>query len=354
MIASHYRTATVIVLLFAILFAGEARMVARPLDGDAPSAGAVITNRAESTYFDDEGTSFSTVSPAVFVTVLSVSSLTVTPDETQPSQSVGPHETLTRAFRICNLGNTPDLYTITRLEISDPARVTHLYFDADASGTVTSSDTLVTLNESLSPRVQPGFCLNVLAVVETNDVPPQSNITIRLAARSNVVAAVNGRGEDEGTIINAVGNGPRLTAPDSASLPPLKLVNDNPQAIVSPGNPFTYTIAFRNSGDVTARDVLISDELPAEIEYMPSSLRLAERNLTDADDADEGVIRNRRLEVRLSEVAPNQVIKISFSARLTGKAPAGLGVINSAVVSGQNVAAVSSTTAVVVVDPFGV
>jgi uncharacterized repeat protein (TIGR01451 family) len=338
----------------AILFAGERSVAALTLDGEAPSAGAVITNRAESTYLDDEGTSFSTVSPSVFVTVLSVSSLTVTPDETQPSQSVGPHETLTRTFRICNLGNTPDLYTITRLEISDPARITHLYFDADATATVTSSDTLVTLNESLSPRVQPGFCLNVLAVVETNDVAPQSNITIRLGARSNVVAAVNGRGEDEGTIINAVGNGPRLTAPESASLPPQKLVNDSPQAIVSPGNPFTYTIAFRNSGDVTARDVVISDELPAEIEYMPASLRLAERNLTDADDADEGVIRNRRLEVHLSEVAPNQVVKISFSARLTGKAPAGLGVINSAVVSGQNVAAVSSTTAVVVVDPFGV
>ena len=56
----------------------------------------------------------------------------------------------------------------------------------------------------------------------------------------------------------------------------------------------------------------------------------------------------------MSEVAPNQVVKISFNARLTGNAPAGVGVINGATVSGQNVTAISSTTAVVVVDPFGI
>jgi uncharacterized repeat protein (TIGR01451 family) len=354
MIASRYRTALVIGLLFAVFFAEKASVVARFLDGEAPSAGAVIVNRAESTYLDEEGTSFSTVSPTVFVTVLSVSSLTVTPDETQPSASVGPNETLTRTFRICNLGNTPDLYTITHVEVNAPARISSLHFDADASGTITSTDPPVTVNESLSPRVQPGACLNVLAVLETNDAAPQSNITIRLGARSNVVAAVNGRGEDEGTIINAVGNGPQLTAPQSASLPPLKLVNNNPQAIVKPGTPFTYTISFRNSGDITARNVLVGDDLPAEIEYVPASLRLEERSLTDTEDADEGTVRARRLEVRLSEVAPDQVVKISFNARLTGNAPAGIGVINGATVSGQNVAAISSTTAVVVVDPFGI
>jgi uncharacterized repeat protein (TIGR01451 family) len=337
-----------------MIFAGKADVVARVLDGETPSAGAIIVNRAESTYLDDEGTSFSTVSPSVIVTVLTVSSLTATPDETEPSASVSPNESLTRAFRICNMGNTPDLYTITRAEVNAPAHITNLYFDVDASGTVTSSDTLITLNQSLSPRVQPGFCLNVLAALETNDVAPQSNLVIRLSARSNVVAAVNGRGEDEGTIINEVGNGPRLTSPDNASLPPVKLVNGNAQAIVSPGSPFTYTIAFRNSGDITARNVLVSDDLPAEIEYVPASLRLEERSLTDTEDVDEGVVRSRRLEIRLNEVAPNKIIHVSFSARLTGNAPAGIGVVNSAVVSGQNVTAIASTTAVVVVDPFGV
>lgn len=354
MIASRYRSAPIIVLLFALLVAGKSSVGAFLPDGESTQAGAVITNRAESTYFDEEGTSFSTVSPTVSVTVVGVSSLAVTPDETQASASVGPHETHTRTFRICNLGNTTDLYTLTSLEVTAPARVANLYFDADASGTITSTDPQAIVNESLSPRLQPGACLNVLASLETNDSAPQSNITIRLRARSNVVAAVNGRGEDEGTIINAVGNGARFTDPRSVSLPPSKLVNNNAQAIVSPGQPFTYTISFRNSGDIPARGVLVSDDLPAEIEYLPSSLRLEENSLTDVEDADQGLVRNRRLEVRLSEVVPNQVVKISFNARLTGTAPAGVGVINGAVVAGQNVAATSSTTAVVVADPFGV
>lgn len=329
-------------------------MVARVLDGEIPSAGVVISNHAEAIYTDENGTSFATVSPTITVTVLAVSTLTVTPDETQPSISVGPNETLTRTFRICNTGNTPDFYTITLANVNAPARIASLYFDTDASGTITSTDALINLNASLSPRVQPGACVNVLATLETNDATPQTALALHLTARSNVVDAVNGRGEDTGTIINVVGAGPRLTSPDNASLPPSKLVNGNPQSVVSPGTPFTYTIAFRNSGDVVARNVLVADDLPAELEYVPNSLQLADRSLTDADDTDEGTIRNHRVEVRLSEVAPNQIVRISFQARLLGNVPGGVGVNNTATISGQNVAPTESTTAVVVVDPFGV
>ena len=358
--ASLNRTIAIAALLLLLALFGAGGMgllvAARGVpDGEATaSAGAIITNRAEATYEDEAGTTFSTVSQTVTLTVMTVSSLVVTPDETQASASVSPNETITRVFRVCNMGNSPDLYTLTRAEVNAPAIITQVYFDVDASNTVTASDTLVNLNSSLSPRVQPGSCINVLVVLETHDVAPQSNVTIGLTARSNVTAAVNGRGEDEGTIINVAGAGPRLTSPNSPSLPPTKLVNNNPQATVSPGNPFTYTIAFRNSGDVSARNVLITDELPAEIEYVASTLRLEERNLTDADDTDEGVVRNRRLEVRLSEVAPEQIVHLSFKARLTGGAPAGVGVINGAVVSAQNAAPVESTTAVVVIDPFGI
>ena len=346
------RTAIVTILLLALICASTVAALARPFDG-TPAA-TVISNYAEATYEDGSGASFSTISPTVTVTVLAISTLTVTPDETQPSATVGPNETITRVFRICNAGNTPDLYTITHADVNAPAHITNLYFDTDASGTVTSADTLVNVNTSLSPRVQAGSCINVLAVLETNDAAPHSNITINLAARSNVVDAVNGRGADEGTIINDVGTGPRLTGPDNASLPPSKLVNGNAQATVSAGNPFTYTIAFRNSGDVTARGVLISDDLPTGVEYVASSLRLEERDLTDAEDTDEGTIRSHRIEVRLSEVAPNQIVRVSFKARLTGNMTAGVGLTNVAAISALNAAPTQSTTAVVVVDPFGI
>src|SRR5947207_15263127 len=83
--ASPYRTLVIIALLLALVFAGTAGVVARVLDGEVPSAGVVISNHAEATYTDEDGTSFATASPTVTVTVLAVSTLTVTPDETQPS-----------------------------------------------------------------------------------------------------------------------------------------------------------------------------------------------------------------------------------------------------------------------------
>ncbi|HEY0004105.1 MAG TPA: hypothetical protein VGB17_04775 [Pyrinomonadaceae bacterium] len=320
---------------------------------DPTQSGTTITNQATATYADEGGTTYGTASPTITVTVLAVATLVVTPDETESSASVAAHERINRIFRICNTGNTLDLYTITAAEVSSPASLFNLYFDNDASGTLTETDALIRLNESLSKRVGPGSCTGVIAVVETNDAATNSRLSIRLTARSSV-NATNGIAEDDGTIINQVGAGPRLTSPSDSSLPPSKLVNGSAQTVVGIGNPFTYTIAFRNSGEVTARSVLVTDDLPAGIEYLSGTLRLETRNLSDADDADEGHVSARQVIVRLAEVAPGQVVNISFKARLSGNAPAATGVANFVSVTGQNVSPTPSTQAVVVIDPFGI
>jgi uncharacterized repeat protein (TIGR01451 family) len=331
-----------------------ARTWARAVAADDPTeAGTVISNRAEATYEDEAGASYGTVSPTITITVLSVSTLVVTPDETESSEAVGAHERVTRLFRVCNTGNTPDFYTITRAEVNAPATIASVFFDADASGALNDSDTPVQVGQSMSPRTRQGSCVGVLVVVDTNDSAPQTALTIRLTARSNVVAAANGTGEDSGTIINVIGEGTKLTAPDNASLPPVKTVNGMSQAVVTPGNPFTYTISFRNHGDIVARAVVVSDELPAGVEYVPGSLHLDERALTDAEDSDEGRINQGRVQVLLPQVDPGQLVQISFKATIASGATAGIGLVNSATISGQNVRPVSSTNAVVLVDPFG-
>ncbi|MCM3900594.1 MAG: hypothetical protein ND866_02705, partial [Pyrinomonadaceae bacterium] len=316
------------------------------------TAGAVISNRAEATYRDDAGIDYSAYSPVVTVTIQAVASLAVTPDETAPSAAVGPQERLSRVFRICNTGNAPDSYTLTNAEVTSPATLVSLYFDSDNTGTLSDADTLATINGSASSPLNPGTCLSVLAIVDTNDSPANSNLTIRLTARSNATG-VNGRPADDGTIINALGAGPRLTSPSDSNLPPQKMVNGNVQSVVSPGSPFTYSIAFRNSGDVTAREVVITDDLPSQIEYVASSLSLDNRILTDAEDADEGSVQGRRVIFKLPVVAPGQLVTLSFRARLSGPTPGGVGVINFATLTGQNVQPTTSSTAVVVVDPFG-
>ncbi|HKR22269.1 MAG TPA: isopeptide-forming domain-containing fimbrial protein, partial [Pyrinomonadaceae bacterium] len=341
-----------IAAISALVFGVASSSWARVIDGSTPG-GSVITNQAHATYSDDTGETFTTVSETVTVTIIAVASITVTPDDTTPSDTVGPREQVTRAFRVCNTGNTTDQVTLTQSSITPPAVITALYFDNDGSGTVITGDDPITLNQTVSPQLAPNACVSVLAVIDTNDVAAQSTLSISITARSTASGAVNGRNEDAGTIINAVGSGARLTDPVNASLAPNKLVNGGTQAVVSLGNQFTYTIAFRNSGDTAARNVVLADQLPATIQYVPSSLRLNDNLLSDAIDADEGSVVNNTIQVRLPRVDPAQAFRVTFSARLTNAATSGVGVVNNAHFTADNAAAVQTTDAVVVADPLG-
>lgn len=336
----------------ALLCGASIKLWARSIDGATPG-GAVITNRAHATYCDGSGEIYSTASDTVTVTVLAVASVTVTPDETAPSDTVAPREQVTRVFRICNAGNTPDNFTVTETSINAPATINALYFDNDGSGTVTAGDPQITLNQSASLQLPPGECVGLLAVIDTNDVAAQSSLTISITARSNATGAANGHNEDAGTIINAVGAGARLTDPINTNLAPSKLVNGGAEAVVTAGNQFTYTIAFRNSGDVTARNVVLNDPLPAGVEYVPGTLRVNDELQSDAIDADAGSVTNNVIQVRFAQVNPSEAFRVTFAARRAGAVIAGVGVVNNASFTADNAAAVHTTDATVVVDPFG-
>src|SRR5882762_1904299 len=342
-------------LLLAILFVSSTSSSARAFD-ESVSAGTIISNRADATYRDAEGTPFTTVSLTVTVTVQAVAALTVSPKENAPSANVGPHERITRLFRICNIGNVLSPYTISRAEVNAPAALASLFFDNDGSGTVTAGDVRVTIGATQSSVVAPSSCLGVLAVVDTNDAPPDSLLQIHLTALADVANAGNAQVTDTGTIINSVGKGPHFSNPSNPSLPPLKMVNGGGQAVVTRGTPFTYMIAFRNTGDVTARNVVVSDDLVAGTEYVAHSLHLdsnGAKDLTDAEDADEGFVRSQHIEVRLAEVAPDQLVRLTFSARLTGNAAPAVGLTNLGQLSADNAALIKTNSTVIVTDPFG-
>ena len=204
-------------LLVAIICASMASSRSRLLE-DGTAAGTVISNRAEAVYQGEDGTSYSTASETITVTVLAVATLTVAPKETAPSADVGPHERITRVFRICNTGNVANSYTIANADVSIPSTLISLYFDNDADGTITTGDSLITIGTTPSPSVATGSCLGVLAVVNTNDAPPNSLLRIHLTAHSNATNAANGNAEDDGTIINAVGKGSHVITRSSSRL----------------------------------------------------------------------------------------------------------------------------------------
>jgi uncharacterized repeat protein (TIGR01451 family) len=326
------------------------------IDGVSTPAGTVISNRAEATYEGDGGITYETVSETVTFTVVAVATLAVAPKETAPSASVGPQERITRLFRICNTGNVANTYTVANADVTDPAKLDSLYFDNDASNTLTAGDSLITIGVTSSVSVAPAACLPVLAIVDTNDIAFNSLLRIHLTAHSNASGAANGTTEDDGTIINDVGRGPHFSSPTNAALPPLKEVNGASQAVVTRGNPFTYAIAFRNTGDVAARNLVLTDELPTGVEYVPSSLHLefnGNKDLSDAEDGDEGFVRGQHVELRLPLLAPDQVIRLSFRAQLTHDTPGAVGLINLAQVVAANAAVTKTNSVAVVADPFG-
>jgi uncharacterized repeat protein (TIGR01451 family) len=343
--------AIALTLVVAALAAAGRGAAAR--DGGA-GAGVTISNRAEATYADESGQEFLTVSPTVTVTVSTVAAVTVTPDETEPSANVSPGERVTRLFRVCNTGNTPDFYTIVSAEASAPAALVSLHFDADGSGTLDSGDRPVTLDSTMSPRLARGQCVGVLAVVDANAGRVGDQFTVRIVARSSVADALNSGAQDAGTIVNTYGNGARLSSPASPELPPVKMVDGHESVTTSPGQVLSYTVSFRNSGDTTARNVRLQDDLPEGLDYVAATLRLGGRALTDAADADEGSVVRRRVELALAQVAVGEVVELSFQARVSQTVTHGAGLVNTAVTAADNAPAITSTSATAVASPFGV
>jgi uncharacterized repeat protein (TIGR01451 family) len=339
-------------LVLVVAIAATGRVAAAP-DG-AEGAGVSISNRAEATYTDADGTSFSTVSPVVTITVLTVASVTVTPDETEASANVSPNERVTRLFRVCDTGNTADFYTLTSAEVTAPAALVSLHFDVDGSGTLSGADTLITLDSTMSPRLARGQCVGVIAIVDTNGGHAGEQFTVRIVARSSVADALNAGAQDVGTIINVYGNGARLTSITDPGLPPVKLVEGKEQVTTSPGQALTYTISFRNSGDVVARNMLLRDDLPEGLDYVAGTLRLGNRALTDAEDADEGSVVGRRIALRVSQLAVGEMVEVAFGARVAQGVTHGAGLVNNAVLAAENAPAISSTSATAIISPFGV
>lgn len=337
-----------IVLIVCALFVGSGNIFAQT------AAGTTILNHAEASYKNLTGESFSAISPTVRFNVRAVSALVVTPDESENSEVVIANQTVTRKFKVCNTSNISDTYTLTQATITAPSEITALYFDIDNDGEITNADVLINLNNTQSPAIEPGACLNILAQVNTNNVSLNQRINISLTVRSNNPDTSNGIVEDSGTITNSAGKPVIFTNPDDPTLIPLKLVENQASYIANKNQPLNYLITFRNNGDVAAKNVVILDDLPEQLTYIANSLRVDGRSLSDNEDGDEGSVIGRRLVIKLTNpVAPGQIIKVNFQAMVVINNTPAIGIINIANISASNAQTVNTSQAVTVVDPFG-
>jgi uncharacterized repeat protein (TIGR01451 family) len=336
------------VLVVCAFFANNGRIFAQT------DAGTEISNFAEASYKDHLGEYYETVSPIVKLNVRAISAIIVTPDESENSEIVTVNQIFIRKFKVCNTSNIIDSYTLTQANISTPAEITALYFDADNDGEISNADILINLNDTKSPTLATGKCLNILAQIKTNNVSINQQLNININVRSTNPDSANGLVENSGTIINSVGKPAVFTNPTDPTLIPLKLVENQASYIANKNQPLNYLISFRNNGDVAANNVVVVDNLPEQLAYIANSLRVDGRSLTDAEDGDEGSVVGKRLVVRLKEsVAPGQAVRINFQAMVVVNTTPAIGIVNIANISAANAQAVNTSQAVTVVDPFG-
>ncbi len=315
------------------------------------TVGSTITNQARASYSDPGGNNYQTTSNPVSLTVTAVVGLTVTADDTQPTGVITANEPITRVFRICNIGNVADNYSLTQATITPPARISALYWDVDHSGTLTAADTRITLNSSFSPILPPGECLGILAVIDPGAIKLDETITIGITGKSKTDETKT----DPGTIINKGGAPTKVSDPANPTLPPVKYVENKDHVTSTAGAVLNYSINFRNSGLTPAINVLLSDDLPSELDYVPGTLKLGSTALTDAIDGDAGhIVNGRRLEFKVANVAVNEVVRATFQARLNSNTKPGVGVINTATVAGDNIGtAIRTAKTTVVINPEG-
>ena len=311
-------------------------------------AGTIISVHTEATYLNQAGEVIDTVSQTLTLTVGAVSGLAVTPDDSAASSTHTPRERITEVFRVCNTGNTPDSFILTRADISAPAALVALYFDLDGNGIVSAGDTPVIVGTTASPSFYADRCLGVLVVADTNDAAAGSLVTLHLTAVATGQGGTGKGAVDQGTIISAVGAGPIFSSPRNSQMAPLMLVDGQERITATPGQTLTYSLSFVNTGDTAARNALVVDQLPANLEYVPDSLVLGK-------GASAIEVVGGRLEVRLTEVALGQLVEIRFRARLSAKAIGGTGTVNNALISAENLRHPRlSNDAIVISDPFGV
>ena len=106
----------------------------------------------------------------------------------------------------------------------------------------------------------------------------------------------------------------------------------------APGETITYTIAYTNTGRISATGVVIRDRVPTSTQYQLQSIALDTGDgyvpLTDAEDQDAGQVLGNTVIVQPGQirgrVAPGESGRIRFSVRVEPSAPVGQNIANHA------------------------
>ncbi|MDW9636850.1 MULTISPECIES: hypothetical protein [Sinorhizobium] len=225
-----------------------------------PAAGTVIGNQAVAT-FESGGSTFTVTSNLVQTTINTIAGVQIETDTTKSAVAGGkvlfPHT-------ITNVGNAADRYDLTTSDFGSGLSFVGIYADGDCDGV---PDTLTSIAQTGSLNAGESACV----VVEVNVAAgttgsPTFKITAAstLTTASNFEAGTPNEPNDVNTDTVNVTTGAVFEFTKSMTL----LEDLDGSKSITPGDTVRVRFDYSNTGGADATDVIITDELPAELTYV--------------------------------------------------------------------------------------
>jgi len=163
----------------------------------------------------------------------------------------------------------------------------------------------------------------------------------------------------------ALGNGYDSNATNNLLLRPKLVIEkqNNPTGDVRPGNIISYTLILRNDGSGTAQNIVVSDAIPVNSDYVPGSARIVGSESVSSDPSrilsiTEPTTPNGTLSYSISSLKTDETITMTFDVTAEkGLTPGSYTISNFATVSAtgqQNLVSNTVTNTLKVIPSFTV
>lgn len=303
------------------LVAGSAAFISSA-HAAAPAAGTNISNVASATYTDSTGASKTVNSNIVTTTVSPVGSITLVANRTATANA---NALVSLSHTLTNNGNSSDTITLSVANIANGSGDDYdfsglkVYLDTNNDGTPDGAPVVIG-NATGTITLAAGQSVNLIVEGTTSATAAASNTgqwTLNaVSGRTDVVTggALTASNTDTVTIIN----GAVISLTKSASV---SLIDATKATAAD--REVTYTLVYKNTGNSTATNVLVTDKLDSRLEYVPGTAKLMNVSQTDAvdDTAGPGFVDNYKivgdtLTLKIPSLAPNTTGTLTFKARV--------------------------------------
>lgn len=229
-------------------------------------------------------------------------------------------------FLLTNGGNGNEAFVLDLRVEGLAATLEGFALDRDADGLFDPAIDLRIASGAATPSLAPGEAAPLLALLRGDGSSAIGTLIVSARAvtgSGTPGTTFDGRGDD-GTdaVVGATTAAAELRFPlalrpgaDAADVSVSKS-----QSVLAPdggatpvrGATITYTLEARFTGSGLLASARIADPVPTGTAYVPGSLRLDDRSLTDAADSDPGVFDSQAITVTLGDVAAPAIRTVQF------------------------------------------